>query len=141
MADLNRAFTTATETLADAKASGGAPASTGAEDGQTRARGARQLQQQLQQQVTQLQQQVTQLRPQQVTVEQPSLTAEAVASAISSAVSAYTFPSSKKEADDTPQMSLTGSADPKTMADKVLNASVNEARAQAKVQPLLNHTC
>jgi TolA-binding protein len=133
--------------LADAKEGGDGPSlSPQGARGTIASRPLPSQQQQLQQQVTQLQQQITQLtqakdqQKEEVTREQPVLTSESIASAISTAVSTAVS-AIKSPADEkiSSQLVLTGAEDPEssTMADRVLNHAVKEARATAKVQPLL----
>ena len=139
-----RAFTTASDLLAEAKEVG--PGSPLAPQGARGTIASRQPQSQLQQQMTQIQQQITQLtqgkdqQKEEVTREQPLLTSETLASAISTAVSTAVS-AVQKPADEkiSSQLVLTGAEDPEssTMADRVLNHAVKEARATAKVQPLL----
>ena len=95
------------------------------------------VEQHLQQQLQELHQQLENLKQPQP-VQSPSLTTEAIASAISTAVSTSLSSTQKPAEDINAQMLFTGSEQPKTMADKVLDASVKEAKATAKVQPLLH---
>ena len=96
--------------------------------------------QQLLQQFSKLQEQLTRLQQQPAAPEQPSLSATAIKEEIIAAVSAAT----QQPAEDpkAQQMQLSSGKDqPPTLADKVLAASVAQAKAEAKVQPLLYLRC
>ena len=142
LTDLLRIVDHATEALNEARGREGTSRPLRGADGpphpttQPKAPRQQATQQHLQQQLQELHQQLENLKQPQP-VQSPSLTTEAIASAISTAVST-SLSSTQKPAEDINAQMLTGSEQPKTMADKVLHASVKEAKATAKVQPLLH---
>ena len=150
MADLSRFITSCTDALQAEKTGQVVSPARGADGQPLATMAARALRQQeaapqqqdaaswqLLQQVSQLQQQVKQLQQQPAAPEQPSLSAKALKEEIIAAVSSAT--QQPAEDPNALQMQLSsGTVDqPQTMADKVLAASVAQAKAEAKVQPLL----